>query len=115
MCSTCPTVHARGPGPPDVRQCVEPPADPLGTETAVAARTLRDLVRLDSGQHTRTGLTDLPRVGHRVPEWEPEPLRRLGVHGRYAACRTADRREPTAHGTGSSRPARPADRVAGRH
>ncbi|KUJ53657.1 FAD-dependent oxidoreductase [Streptomyces sp. NPDC093228] len=81
----------------------------------LAARTLRDLVRQDSGQAGPTDLTALPWVNHRVRKWEPEPLRWLGVHGMYATYRTADRRELTTHSAGSSRLAQLADRVAGRH
>ncbi|MFI0963887.1 NAD(P)/FAD-dependent oxidoreductase [Streptomyces sp. NPDC021080] len=83
--------------------------------TNLAARTLRDLVRQDSGQAGATGLTELPWVGHKVRKWEPEPFRWIGVHGMYATYRTADRRELTTHSPDSSRLARIADRVAGRH
>ncbi|MFE4701499.1 NAD(P)/FAD-dependent oxidoreductase [Streptomyces sp. NPDC056738] len=83
--------------------------------TNLAARTLRDLVRQDSGEAGATGLTDLPWVGHEVRKWEPEPFRWIGVHGMYATYRTADRRERTTHSPESSRLARIADRVAGRH
>ncbi|MFJ4692860.1 NAD(P)/FAD-dependent oxidoreductase [Streptomyces sp. NPDC088766] len=87
-----------------------------GVATAnLAGRTLCDLVRLDSGQAGRTDLTELPWVGHRVRRWEPEPLRWLGVQGMYATYRAADRRETETHSAGSSRLARMADRVAGRH
>ncbi|MGV9244282.1 NAD(P)/FAD-dependent oxidoreductase [Streptomyces sp. NPDC003710] len=87
-----------------------------GVATAnLAARTLRDLVQQDSGQGGETELTTLPWVNHRVRKWEPEPLRWLGVHGMYTTYRTADRRELTAPGAQSSRLARIADRVAGRH
>ena len=87
-----------------------------GVATAnLAGRTLRDLVQLDSGQGGRTELTELPWVGHKVRRWEPEPLRWLGVHGMYATYRTADRRETVTHRAESSRLARWADRVAGRH
>jgi hypothetical protein len=87
-----------------------------GVATAnLAGRTLRDLVQLDSGQSGPTDLTDLPWVGHRVRKWEPEPLRWLGVQGMYATYRAADRRETLRHSAGSSRLARVADRVAGRH
>lgn len=86
-----------------------------GVATAnLAGRTLRDLVLRASGQGGRTGLTDLPWVGHRVRKWEPEPLRWLGVRGMYATYRTADRREGASYGVRSSRLARVADRVAGR-
>lgn len=83
--------------------------------TNLAARTLRDLVQQDSGQGGRTELTDLPWVNHKVRKWEPEPFRWLGVHGMYATYRAADQRERLRPGTESSRLARVADRVAGRH
>ncbi|MFJ2234356.1 NAD(P)/FAD-dependent oxidoreductase [Streptomyces sp. NPDC087859] len=83
--------------------------------TNLAARTLRDLVRWDSGQGGTTELTDLPWVGHKVRKWEPEPFRWLGVQGMYATYRAADRRETGAHSAQSSRLARVADRIAGRH
>ncbi|MGX1270783.1 NAD(P)/FAD-dependent oxidoreductase [Streptomyces phaeoluteigriseus] len=87
-----------------------------GVATAnLAGRTLCDLVRQDSGQAGRTALTELPWVGHKVRRWEPEPLRWLGVQGMYATYRAADRREAETHSAGSSRLARVADRVAGRH
>ncbi|MFC5217874.1 NAD(P)/FAD-dependent oxidoreductase [Streptomyces coerulescens] len=87
-----------------------------GVATAnLAARTLRDLVQIDSGQGVRTELTELPWVGHKVRKWEPEPLRWLGVHGLYAAYRAADRRESATPSAESSRAARVADRIAGRH
>ncbi|MFJ8335290.1 NAD(P)/FAD-dependent oxidoreductase [Streptomyces sp. NPDC094437] len=83
--------------------------------TNLAARTLTDLVRLDSRQGDRTDLTELPWVDHRVRTWEPEPLRWLGVQSMYAAYRTADRRETKNGSDQSSRLSRLADRVAGRH
>ncbi|MFF1282346.1 NAD(P)/FAD-dependent oxidoreductase [Streptomyces sp. NPDC058299] len=87
-----------------------------GVATAnLAARTLRDLVQQDSGQGGRTELTDLPWVNHKVRRWEPEPFRWLGVQGMYATYRAADRRERLRPGTESSRLAKVADRVAGRH
>ncbi|MGW7268616.1 NAD(P)/FAD-dependent oxidoreductase [Streptomyces sp. NPDC054842] len=87
-----------------------------GVATAnLAARTLRDLVQHDSGQAGPTELTALPWVNHRVRKWEPEPFRFVGVHGMYATYRTADRRELATHAARSSRLARLADRVAGRH
>ncbi|MEU6553043.1 FAD-binding oxidoreductase [Streptomyces sp. NPDC046915] len=83
--------------------------------TNLAARTLRDLVQQDSGQSGPTELTDLPWVNHKVRKWEPEPFRWLGVQGMYATYRAADRREQLRPGAESSRLARVADRVAGRH
>lgn len=58
------------------------------TATNLAGRTLADLV---VGQHTP--LTELPWVGHRSRNWEPEPLRWLGVRGLYVAYKLADRDE----------------------
>jgi hypothetical protein len=81
----------------------------------LAARTLRDLVQLDSGQAHGTALTALPWVGHRVRKWEPEPLRWLGVQGMYAAYRGADRRELAGRSAETDRVAQLADRVSGRH
>ncbi|WP_431963585.1 NAD(P)/FAD-dependent oxidoreductase [Actinacidiphila sp. bgisy160] len=86
-----------------------------GVATAnLAARTLRDLVQLDSGQAHGTELTALPWVHHRVRRWEPEPFRWIGVHGLYAAYRAADRREQTGRSTETDRVARIADRISGR-
>ena len=42
--------------------------------TNVAGRTLADLITGET-----SALTDLPFVNHRSPDWEPEPLRWLGV------------------------------------
>ena len=50
------------------------------TATNLAGRTLADLV-LDR----HSPLTELPWVGHRSPNWEPEPLRWLGVRSMYLA------------------------------
>ncbi|MFD3917519.1 NAD(P)/FAD-dependent oxidoreductase [Streptomyces sp. NPDC058595] len=83
--------------------------------TNLAARTLRDLIQQDSGQAGPTDLTTLPWVNHKVRKWEPEPLRWLGVHTLYAAYRTADRQESTAHTTTTPALARTANRISGRH
>lgn len=54
----------------------------------LAGRTLADLVLgLD------TPLTRLPWVGHRSPDWEPEPLRWLGVNAGLRLAALADREE----------------------
>jgi glycine/D-amino acid oxidase-like deaminating enzyme len=58
--------------------------------TNLAGRTLRDLVLRDD-----TALTHLPWVGRQVRQWEPEPLRWIGVQLIYALYRAADRRENT--------------------
>ena len=47
-----------------------------------AGRTLADLI---SG--AETDLTRLPWVGHRSPDWEPEPLRWIGVNTRKLQAR----------------------------
>ncbi|KMV14971.1 FAD-dependent oxidoreductase [Mycolicibacterium conceptionense] len=58
------------------------------TATNLAGRTLADLVlRRD------TPNTELPWVGHQSRNWEPEPLRWLGVRGLYVAYKLADRHE----------------------
>ena len=57
----------------------------------LAGRTLADLV---SGQPSP--LTELPWVGHRSKNWEPEPARWAGVHGLYSLYRLADRLESPA-------------------
>ena len=76
--------------------------------TNLAGRTLCDLVL---GRDT--DLVALPWVGRKVRQWEPEPLRWLGVHAMYATYRTADRQERG--GRRSTSPlAKVADRVSGR-
>jgi glycine/D-amino acid oxidase-like deaminating enzyme len=83
----------------------------VGTGVAaanLAGRTLADLILGRS-----TELTALPWVDHRVRRWEPEPLRWLGVRGRYAAYRAADRSEHRGRPT-TSPLARIADAVSGR-
>jgi glycine/D-amino acid oxidase-like deaminating enzyme len=58
--------------------------DGLST-TNLAGRTLADLLTgVDSD------LTRLPWVGHRSPDWEPEPLRFLGANGGMLAMAAAD-------------------------
>lgn len=58
------------------------------TAANLAGATLADLVlRRD------TALTRMPWVDHRSRNWEPEPLRWLGVRGMYAAYTLADRHE----------------------
>jgi hypothetical protein len=58
--------------------------------TNLAGRTLRDLILGEP-----TDLTRLPWVGRQVRQWEPEPLRWIGVQLIYALYRTADRQEAT--------------------
>ena len=53
--------------------------------TNLAGRTLRDLIM---GQQTQ--LTGLPWVNHRSKQWEPEPLRWIGVNAALGAMGSAD-------------------------
>ncbi|MDT5400414.1 MAG: hypothetical protein QOK33_3645 [Mycobacterium sp.] len=78
------------------------------TATNLAGRTLAELV-LDQ----KTPLTELPWVGHQSRQWEPEPLRWLGVRGLYVAYKLADRHEAGGRAT-TSPIARIADRITGR-
>ncbi len=78
------------------------------TATNLAGRTMTDLVL---GRTTE--LTDLPWVGHRARDWEPEPLRWLGVRGMYLAYKAADWHE--SRGRRKTSPiAVVADKIAGR-
>jgi glycine/D-amino acid oxidase-like deaminating enzyme len=56
--------------------------------TNLAGRTLADLIT-----GTDTEITRLPWVGHRSPQWEPEPLRWLGVNAGLQVMSLADRQE----------------------
>jgi glycine/D-amino acid oxidase-like deaminating enzyme len=56
--------------------------------TNLAGRTLADLI---SG--TDSDIVRLPWVGHRSPEWEPEPLRWLGLNAGLQVMNLADRQE----------------------
>jgi glycine/D-amino acid oxidase-like deaminating enzyme len=58
--------------------------DGLST-TNLAGRTLADLIA-----GADTDLTRLPWVGHRSPDWEPEPLRFLGANAGMLAMSAAD-------------------------
>jgi glycine/D-amino acid oxidase-like deaminating enzyme len=66
------------------------------TATNLAGRTLADLV-----VENRTPRTELPWVGHRSRNWEPEPMRWLGVRGLYVAYNLADRLEAGGRATTS--------------
>jgi glycine/D-amino acid oxidase-like deaminating enzyme len=61
--------------------------DGLST-TNLAGRTLADLIT-----GTDSALTRLPWVGHKSPDWEPEPLRWLGLNAGLQVMGLADRRE----------------------
>ncbi len=56
--------------------------------TNLAGRTLADLVLGRTSE-----LTGLPWVGHRSPDWEPEPLRWLGANAALRAMTWADSAE----------------------
>ncbi len=78
------------------------------TATNLAGRTLADLVLERQSPHT-----ELPWVGHVSRNWEPEPLRWLGVRGLYVAYKLADRHEAGGRAT-TSPIARVADAITGR-
>jgi hypothetical protein len=52
----------------------------------LAGRTLCDLAL-----GRKTPLTELPWVGHRSPQWEPEPFRWLGARAALALNASTDR------------------------
>ncbi len=56
--------------------------------TNLAGRTLADLIT-----DADSDITRLPWVGHRSPEWEPEPLRWLGLNAGLRTMSLADREE----------------------
>jgi glycine/D-amino acid oxidase-like deaminating enzyme len=56
--------------------------------TNLAGRTLTDLIL-----RRESPLLELPWVGHRSPQWEPEPLRWLGANAALRAMRWADAAE----------------------
>jgi glycine/D-amino acid oxidase-like deaminating enzyme len=61
--------------------------DGVGT-TNLAGRTLADLITGADSELTR-----LPWVGHKSPDWEPEPLRWLGLNAGLQVMALADREE----------------------
>jgi glycine/D-amino acid oxidase-like deaminating enzyme len=67
--------------------------------TNLAGRTLADLIT-----GADTSITALPWVGHRSPEWEPEPLRWAGLNAGLQVMNLADRAEAR-----TGRPSRAAD------
>ncbi|QMW65388.1 FAD-dependent oxidoreductase [Mumia sp. ZJ1417] len=80
------------------------------TATNLAARTLLD--RLDG---VDSALTRLPWNEHRTRQWEPEPLRWIGVHGMYALFGLADRWEERTQAEKTALLARAGSRIAGLH
>jgi glycine/D-amino acid oxidase-like deaminating enzyme len=77
----------------------------VGDGVATANLAGRTLAQLITGRENE--LTELPWVGHRPREWEPEPLRWLGVNGGRLLLTRADRAEAR-----SGRPARSAKAFA---
>jgi len=67
--------------------------------TNLAGRTLADLITGMDSEIVR-----LPWVGHRSPQWEPEPLRWLGLNGGLRVMSLADRQEAR-----TGRPSKAAD------
>ena len=59
--------------------------DGVGTAN-LAGRTLADLIL----QRRDSDLVTLPWVGHRSPQWEPEPLRFIGVNAGLRVMSSAD-------------------------
>lgn len=80
------------------------------TATYLAARTLVD--RLHG---RRTPLTALPWNDHAARDWEPEPLRWLGIHGMYRLFAAADRWEESRGSERTALAARLGSRLAGLH
>lgn len=81
----------------------------VGVSTSnLSGQTLADLILKQDTQRTR-----LPWVNRRVREWEPEPLRWLGVHAMYQLFHMADRNEERP-GAGPSRLAAFANALTGR-
>jgi glycine/D-amino acid oxidase-like deaminating enzyme len=70
--------------------------------TNLAARTLADLIL-----ERESGLVGLPWVGHESPQWEPEPLRWMGVNAGLRVMQAADAIESR-----SGRPSRLAGALA---
>ena len=82
----------------------------VGVSTSnLAGRTLADLAL-----NRDTDITRLPWVNRRVRQWEPEPIRWLGVHTMYALFGMADRREARLRGK-PSRLAALGNWLTGRH
>ncbi len=81
----------------------------VGVSTSnLSGQTLADLVLGEETERTR-----LPWVNRRVREWEPEPLRWMGVHAMYQLFHMADRNEARP-GAGPSRLAAIANALTGR-
>ena len=84
----------------------------VGTGVATSNLSGRTLADLTLGHDTE--LVHLPWVNRRPRNWEPEPLRWLGVHGMYQLYHMADRREAATGGKKTSALAKIANRITGR-
>lgn len=78
------------------------------TSAYLAAKSLAELA---AGR--AEGDAVLPWVGHRTRNWEPEPLRWLGVHGMYRLFALADRWEEKTNAAKTSWLARAGSHLAG--
>ncbi len=82
--------------------------------TGVSTSNLAGQTLADLALGRDTDLTKLPWVNRRVRQWEPEPLRWLGVHSMYKLLHIADARE-TRLGIPPSRFAALGNWLTGRH
>ncbi|UVJ41193.1 FAD-binding oxidoreductase [Arthrobacter sp. CJ23] len=80
------------------------------TAAYVGGRTLAELAF-----ERETERTTLPWVGYRSRNWEPEPIRWLGVHGMYRLFGLADQWEERRDSTKTSLLAKFGSRLAGLH
>jgi glycine/D-amino acid oxidase-like deaminating enzyme len=80
------------------------------TSAYLAARSLADVV-----SSKVTSDSCLPWVGRQARNWEPEPIRWLGVHGMYRMFDFADRIEERSNAGKTSILARVGSRLAGLH
>lgn len=80
------------------------------TATNLAARTL-----LDRFEGVDSTLATLPWNDYRTRQWEPEPLRWMGVRGMYVLFGLADRWEERTQAEKTALPARIGSRIAGLH
>ncbi|HUJ67615.1 MAG TPA: FAD-dependent oxidoreductase [Acidimicrobiales bacterium] len=105
----CPAIGVQPSGPGGLAWAGGYAGD--GVTTAhLAGLTLADLIL-----GRETARTALPWVGHTSRNWEPEPLRWLGVRAVYGLYRSADRVEATRPGDARTpRRARLADLISGR-
>lgn len=78
------------------------------TSAYVAAKSLAKLVLGHNDADTQLAI-----VNHRTKQWEPEPLRWLGVHTMYGLLGVADAREERTNAESTSLIARIAGRIAG--